>query len=277
MFVNAITATILLAFGLTAQASQTFSNKGTLSGFDSINKEHKGTVEQVSDVYLEGPSALKMTQTYDSKYTGRYHSEVVHNKGYKLGDTGFYGFSFRLAPDWQSSPAQSYNIAQFIADFSDTKCDDWMPSTMVWVVSNKLYTRVKQGTICKQHIKEFPNLATVTPGQWHKIIIQASWKSDDTGFFKMWYDGVKVVEEYNIPTMINDGRQFSYRVGLYANGWHDDNHKNKGTQQTREIWYDEIAMGSAFADVDPAQWKRSRIARAAIDSASMESVAVESE
>ncbi|CAI7653961.1 unnamed protein product [Penicillium palitans] len=175
----------LLALSLTAQATQIFSNTGTTSGWDSTNKEHSGTVQQVTNVVYQGPTALKMTQIYDSSYTGRYHSEVVKNNVYKRGDTGFYGFAFRLQENWQFSPAQSYNIAQFIADFSDTNCDDYMPSSMVWLVGDQLYTRVKQGSICSQKTVTFPSLATISAGVWHKVEIQATWKSDGTGQYKL--------------------------------------------------------------------------------------------
>jgi hypothetical protein len=66
-------------------------------------------------------------------------------------------------------------------------------------------------------------------------------------------DGVKVAKIYNVPTMINDGRAFDFHIGLYANGWHDDGGM-KGTQGTRQVWYDEISVGTTFADADPASW-----------------------
>ncbi|KAJ5226194.1 hypothetical protein N7468_007419 [Penicillium chermesinum] len=247
LFQTAITSA-LLALSLPVHSTQTFSNTGTTSGWDSTNQEHKGTVQQVTNVVYKGPTALKMTQIYDSSYTGRYHSEVVKNNVYKRGDTGFYGFAFRLQTDWQFSPAQTYNIAQFIADFSDTGCDDYMPSSMVWLSGNQLYTRVKQGTICAQKTVTFPETAT-----WHRVEIQASWKTDGTGFYKLWFDGTKILEHYNIDTTIEDDREFQFRVGLYANGWHDDKGM-KGTQGTRQVWYDQIATGTTFADADPAQW-----------------------
>lgn len=252
MFGNLSTAA-LLALSLTASATQIFSNTGTTSGWDSTNQEHSGTVQQVTNVVYKGPTALKMTQVYDSSYTGRYHSEVVKNNVYKRGDTGFYGFAFRLSESWQFDPAQSYNIAQFIADFSDTGCDDYMPSSMVWLVGNQLYTRVKQGSICAQHIETFPSLATVSAGVWHRIVIQATWKSDATGEYKIWLDGNKLLDKRSIVTTIDDSRAFQFRVGLYANGWHDDK-QMKGTQGTRQVWYDQIAAGTTFADADPDQW-----------------------
>lgn len=42
-------------------------------------------------------------------------------------------------------------------------------------------------------------------------------------------------------------------MGLYANAWRDEG-RLVGTQGTRQIWFDEIAAGTTFADVDPDQW-----------------------
>ena len=62
-----------------------------------------------------------------------------------------------------------------------------------------------------------------------------------------------MLEKYDLATTIADGRAFEFRVGLYANGWHDDK-QLKGIQGTRQVWFDEIATGTTFADADPAQW-----------------------
>lgn len=246
--------TAVAALAMTAQATQSFGNHGTLAGWDNVLKEHLGTVEEVTNVVYEGPTAIKVTQTWDPAWNGRFHSEVHRRQGYHRGETGFYGFMFRLQQDWQFSPAQGYNIAQFIADFTDTGCDDWMPSSMVWIHGDQLATRVKTGTICDQHITEFKNLATVSAGVWHKIEIQANWQSGNTGYYKMWFDGVKVLEKYNIATTIDHSREFEFHMGLYANGWHDDVGGMKGTQPFRQVWYDEIGIGTEFADADPDQW-----------------------
>ncbi|KAI1393327.1 polysaccharide lyase family 20 protein [Hypoxylon trugodes] len=247
----------LLALGLTAvEATQFWHNTGTKSGWDAYTHEHKGTVDEVTDQVYKGSTALRMTQIHDSSYSGRYHSEAVKFNAYKKGDTGFYGFAFRLQDNWQFSPAQGYNLAQFITDFSDLNCgEDYMPSTMVWIDGDQLATRVKYGEVCptdQQKIKSFDGLKKVTAGVWHRVEIQASWKSDNTGFFKLWYDGEKVVEAYNLPTNVGDGRPFQFRVGLYANAWHD--HGYEGTQGTRQVWYDQIAAGDAFADAAPDKW-----------------------
>ncbi|KAI0540735.1 polysaccharide lyase [Xylaria digitata] len=253
-----ITTHLICALGAaaTVQAAQLFSNTGTLSGWDTTNHENKGTVQEVTNVVYKGSTALKMTQVYDPSWTGRYHSEAVKYNVYKKDDTGFYGFAFRLQENWQFSPAQSYNLAQFIADFTDLGCEEtYMPSTMVWIEGDQLATRVKYGEVCptsQQVTRSFKKLKTVTAGEWHRIELQVSWKSDSTGYFKMWYDGEKVTETYNIPTNVGDGRPFQFRVGLYANGWHDSGYQ--GTQATRQVWYDQISAGSVFADANPDAW-----------------------
>jgi hypothetical protein len=256
MLARALTFSLCALSAATAQASQIFSNRGVIDGWDTFTHENKGTVQAVTNVAYKDGNALKMTQIYDPNYTGRYHSEAVKYNVYKKGDTGFYGFAFRLQEDWQFSPAQGYNIAQFIADFTDLGCEEtYMPSTMIWIEGNQLYSRVKYGEVCptsSQKIKTFPNLATVTAGEWHRIELQVNWQSDNTGYFKLWYDGQKVNETFNIQTNVGDGRPFQFRVGLYANTWHDSGYK--GTQPTRQIWYDQIAAGTTFADANPDGW-----------------------
>ncbi len=242
------------ATATSAPGSVLFHNAGTTSGWSTSTHEHWGTVTQVGSPSYKGGNAIKVTQIYDSAYTGRYHSEEVWNDGYRPGDQRFYGFAFYLPADWQFVN-QSFNIAQFIADFTNTGCDDWMPTTMMWISGNQLSTRVKSGTVCGQQTTTFNNIATVTAGQWHRVEIQASWKSDASGFFKVWYDGTKVLERLGIPTTIADpqNRTYSFRVGMYANAWHDQ-HTMLGTQGTRSLYIDQVGIGTAFANADPAAW-----------------------
>ncbi len=252
-----LVAASLAFFSFAVDATQTFYNQGALQGFDFVRHEHLGTVEQVTNVVYKGSSALKMTQTFDPGYTDRYHSEVDHDQGYKRNDELFYGFMFRLSDGWDFEP-QSYNIAQFIADRPGAGCggDDWMPSSMVWIQGNQLTSRIVSGQYrqpdCSRTITTLNNLATVSAGVWHKVIIQARWKSDSTGYYKIWFDGVKVFERFNVATTVNDDSVFQFRVGLYANSWHDDGHM-VGTQSFRQVWYDEVAVGTEFRDVDPDQ------------------------
>lgn len=239
-----------------ALSSIILRNPGNLSGWSNILHEHSGTVDQVTNVVYAGSTAIKVTQTYDSSgtYTGRYHSEVHSSRGYHRGETLFYGFAFRLSDTWEFDSGQSYNIGQWIADFSNTGCDDWKPSSMIWLDGNTLNTRVVSGNVCNSPpTTTYSNIATVTAGVWHTIVVQASWQSDTTGYYKLWFDGAKVLEKYNIKTTLDDDREFEWHMGLYANSWHDQG-RMVGTQGFRQVWYDNLAIGTTYADVDPTQW-----------------------
>ncbi|KAK8116825.1 uncharacterized protein PG998_005106 [Apiospora kogelbergensis] len=236
-FIKSLLAVALSLNG--ASATQVFANRGTMSGWDTYNHEHKGKVQEANnpvfpDITKQGTS-LSMTQVYDKNWKGRYHSEAVKYNVYKKGDTGFYGFAFRLQDDWEFTKGLSFNLAQFIADFTSLGCSEtYMPSTMVWLEGDQLNARVKHGDVCPQEEQKttfFRKLATVTPGAWHRVEIQASWRSDDSGYFKIWYDGKKVNETFGIPTTVTDSRPFQFRV-----------------------FYDQIAVGTEFADAAPDKW-----------------------
>lgn len=188
----------LALFALISQAELLFYNPGTQpANWDYVRREHQGTVDQINNVVYKGDTALKMTQTYDSNYDGRYHSEVDHNDGYRPGDTRYYGFMFRLSEAWEFSP-QGYNIAQFIADRNGAGCDedDWMPSSMVWIKGDQLTSRIVSGNYrqpdCSREFDQLDDLATVSAGVWHKVIIKATWETDSTGQYTMWFDDEQV-------------------------------------------------------------------------------------
>lgn len=254
-------ATLALATApLAVQAVYPFYNPGNLASsdaFDYVRREHSGTVDTVTNVVYKGTTALKMTQTYDPSYNGRYHSEVDVNDGYKRGQERFYGFAFRLSESWQFQ-SQSYNIAQFIANRPGAGCggDDWMPSGMLWLEGDQLTSRIVSGQYrqpdCSRSIIKYEKLATVARGVWHTVIIQALWKSDGTGYYKIWFNGNRVLDKRDVSTTVNDDSTFQFRVGLYANSWYDDG-TMVGDQSFRQIWFDEIAVNSTYKGVDPAQ------------------------
>jgi hypothetical protein len=245
---------------LTSHATVIFHNYGTTAiggtgGWSSYNLDSPGTISQSTSQVYKGTTSIKSQVVYQGTgYTGRYHAMCRLDNVYQPGDTGFYGFAFYLRSSWEFDN-QQYQLFQFIADFTDSGCDTWMPSTMVWVQGNQLNTRRKYGTACDQLITEYNNVATVSAGVWHTIEIQALWEPDDTGYIKLWFDESKVVQEFNCKTTLTDGenRFYDMDTGLYANSWHDDGYM-LGSQGTRYAYFDEIGWGTAYADADPAQW-----------------------
>lgn len=241
----------LLGTWPTARAEQIFSNRGNLDGWGGSQTEHKGEIKEVTNVFLDEAPALAMTQTFDASYAGRYHSELRVLNAYRHGDTRFYGFAFRLPPDWQFDPPQSYDLAQFIAPFN--KCDSYMPTTMLWAEGTNLFTRLKSGSVCDQKTRKLPLEVTLTAGEWHKVIIEARWESKAVGFLRLWFDGKLMVDEKDVATTVLEDVPFQFRVGLYANGWHDDK-RMKGTQGFRQVFYDKIAIATTKDEADPDLW-----------------------
>ena len=249
-----LTVSMCLA-SFVSQATVIYHNYGNTSGWSSFNLDSPGSISQSTSQVYKGSTSIKSEVVYQGTgYTGRYHAMVCLNNVYHPGDTGFYGYAFYLRSSWEFDN-QMYTLSQFIGDFSDTGCDTWMPSTMVWINGNQLNTRRKYNTVCSQVTTTYNNIATVSAGVWHRIEIQADWESDNTGFLKLWYDGTKVVEQYNIKTTVSDSenRYFRMDTGLYADSWHDDGHM-VGSQGDRYAYFDEIGWGTAFSDADPAQW-----------------------
>jgi hypothetical protein len=194
---------------------------------------------------------------------------VFYNNGYHRNQQKYYTFSFRLHSEWDFS-TQRFNIGQFIADYTDTGCgEDSSPTTMIWLKGTELWTRVKNGQLLpnkpcppKDNVQDCstPNsncqpvrdirLATgIKAGQWYKLALRVNWRSDDQGEIQAWLDGNEVLPTQKTKTtVLDDGRELQFRVGLYANDWHDQG-KLVGSQTRRQIWIDEVAVGSAPGDV----------------------------
>ncbi|KAJ4296822.1 hypothetical protein N0V90_006870 [Kalmusia sp. IMI 367209] len=279
MFSKALT----LAFGLLplTLATQEFVNHGTTSGWDNqyIDPNTKGYIQDSTSASYGGGQSLKFGQEYlGSSYTGRYHAEKHYAKGYKRDQEKYYGFAFRLHSEWEFDP-QSYNIAQFGADFNDINngaCDDFSPTTMIWINGTRLFARTKNGQLlqgqkCPPKDKKWdcslgPNCQLTTSfqlfdgikaGTWYRLTFRVKWKSDETGEFQAWLNGTEVANRKNVKTtLLDDHRDYQFRVGLYANSWYDE-HKMIGNQPQRQLWIDEIGVGSTFADADPDQIKKS--------------------
>lgn len=75
---------------------------------------------------------------------------------------------------------------------------------------------------------------------------------DTSGYYRVFLNGRQVLDQRNIATTVDDDSVFQFRVGLYANSWHDDGQMT-GSQGFRQIWFDEVAIGTELRDVDPDQ------------------------
>lgn len=80
------TALAVLTLTGTSFASRTFSNNGTLAGWDYLVNRQLGTIQEVTDIVYKGPTALKFTQTFNLNVEKWYTSEGILNQGYHRGE-----------------------------------------------------------------------------------------------------------------------------------------------------------------------------------------------
>lgn len=122
---------------------------------------------------------LVFSQTYDPEYRGRYHAEVILERATQHGLSSYYGFAFKLSPDWDYGDYDKENnrvsIMQFISNFKDIDCGEHdkgaVPSTMIWIDKDMLYTKLRSGDPCydASNTKEF-KIGKAIPGQIYILI-----------------------------------------------------------------------------------------------------------
>src|SRR6185436_14610397 len=95
-----ITAAALLLIPVSSKATVYFQNSGTISGWTEADPQHNGTITQVSSPTYKGSTALRMTQTFDGSYSGRYHSETVKSTTQSNGQDRYYGQTIYLPSNW---------------------------------------------------------------------------------------------------------------------------------------------------------------------------------
>ena len=255
-----------------------FHNDGRLRGWDKHHHEKDGRVKEIENrktcfhsAKAKDDHCLLFQQTYDPEYRGRYHSEVILYKAAVLHQATYYGMAFKLANDfvfdepWKKGEKAEHiriHIMQFIASFKDIDCGHEkkmaVPTTMVWLENDNVFTKVRFGDIChdRHNIKKFW-IGKAIPGRWHTFVIGAHWHNEtEEGWFNVVYDKKVVVNEKKIRTFPDiDNRTFELRVGLYPNwySWDGKGHPFIGDrrQRTKRIYIDEISFGPTYGDADP--------------------------
>ena len=62
-------------------------------------------------------------------------------------------------------------------------------------------------------------------------MLGVDWQETKSGFFKVWYDGNKMVDLQHVATTMKaDQRPYAMRVGLYATDWHNHDNHQAGSQ-----------------------------------------------
>jgi hypothetical protein len=159
----------------------------------------------------------------------------------KIGITQHFGFAFKVPKNFEFSRSIGSNdqllhhrisVSQFIASFKDWDCGKnaaghpirkvGVPGIMVWIQGNRLYIRLRTGSVCDDNgpnLREF-KLGTIVPGKWHTVVFGGKWSKNKDGWFKAWFDkSLRIDEQYIRTWMDVDDRMFQFRVGIYPNWW----------------------------------------------------------
>ena len=110
-----------------------------MTGWSGSIRENRGTITSVASPSYKG-NTLAFTQVFVPGYRAAITRRCIATTATGRVTQRFYGFAFFIPSSWQDTN-QGFNIAQFIADFGNTGCDDWMPTTMMWITGNQLSTR----------------------------------------------------------------------------------------------------------------------------------------
>ena len=246
---------VILAQGVVPLgASVVFENSGTSTGWSQLYVENQGSVTSVSSPAYAGTTSMRCRQIYTSGYGGRYHSEGRQegSAGQQRGNDEYYGFAWYLPSNWQFVD-QKYNVQQFIANFTELGCSGGQPTTQMKLRNRLLDVRLAWGDPCARELAYYTVAPSVTPGVWHRVVMHGRWRSDNTGAFQAWYDGSQTVNLSNLPTIPPTDKNYTFVVGLYADGWHDDG-TMVGTQSTRDMFFDNIRVATTYGETDPASW-----------------------
>src|SRR5436190_4982056 len=93
-----------------------FQNTGTLSGWDYVTHEGKGSITQVSSPTYKGSTAVKATQVYQPTGDQSVHSELGKRDVGKNGWDRYYGWAFYLPSNLANDSTVRDQIMQLAAD-----------------------------------------------------------------------------------------------------------------------------------------------------------------
>ncbi|MEV6211186.1 heparin lyase I family protein [Kitasatospora sp. NPDC051914] len=239
-------AVVLVATAVPGQASITFQNAGTLAGWDSVGREHLGTVDQVAAPALAGSEALKFTQTYDPAWTGRYHSEVTRKGVAQRGTHRYYSYAFRLSDDWEFA-WNSGSVMQMITVFKG--CSNWVPTFMDAVENDDFLLHLRTGDLCAPTTTKF-RVAKLERGKWYRVVHDITFASDNTGRYRVFLNGTQVFSRTGRPNMVASDSPMDWRVGLYMGSWAKDARGFQGTQKTKTAYIDQARVSSTWAEAN---------------------------
>ncbi|MEL6338912.1 MAG: polysaccharide lyase [Myxococcota bacterium] len=185
------------------------------------------------------------------------HNEAMLNARITPGQIRYYGFSIYFPTTWETDAGSDDIVFQWKGFggppfmFITQKHDD-----IVLRFNYDSNVNPSQGTIVKQSAV----LAPLTKGKWHDFRFRVVWEYRDNGVGRINVDHKLHTESsytrvlnYAGPTMFN--RDGYLKWGIYKPSWDKAIVGGyAGSVEVRNIWHDNVRVGSTWEEVDPADY-----------------------
>ena len=216
-----------------AQASVSFQNQGTLTGWSNYpQRPCCGPIRQVASPVFRGAEAIRFEQTF--RGFGSYHNEVVQQPVAPLGSDTYFGFALFLPNDWIFHD-QNVTFSQWArSDSSNT------PWTLMFIQKNEIRTGGSGG------IRRV--WGTIEKGVWNRFVVRIR-NHNTQGLFEVWINGVN--RGSLTGDVSPDGPAIRWSAGQYATYWRE----NEPTGSNPIVSYmDHFRIASTYAEAEPANW-----------------------
>lgn len=226
----------VLALPVTAFAAPVWSSNfesGTTAGWSKIQSVSEDRVQVVQSPVREGQKALKVTvhQGDDPINSGNDRAELVYMSLEQPNSEYFYRWSVMFPADYPSHPKW-----QLFAQWHQEGLAGTPPFEM-YIVGEEM--RLRTGG----HEGPVIWTAPLERGKWHDFVLHVKWSSDPkVGFVEMHHNGKMALPRTATPTQL-PGQVNYFKMGLY---------RSKEIAQTASVYFDDVRMGTAMADVQDA-------------------------
>jgi len=231
-----ITGLALVAATSVSYGTIYFQNDGTCEGWPNYPQqpEAQGTIYDTNNPAYQGPTAIQFSQTWQTNYTGRYHSEVDYQNTQGVGQDMYYGMTVYLPNNW-------------VYTNSNVCIQQWAgasPWLMMEIRGNQIEVL--------PHITGIQDLGTIPTGQWVRIVTHLN-TSSVNGEFQVWVNGVQEMNLTGNFSPTNAGStEVRWSAGAYVTGWYGVT--TQPTPSFIRLFQDHYCMASTEAEADPANW-----------------------
>jgi hypothetical protein len=256
-------AVILLGCGKvpTPEPNQPFDHftgdfeTGNLNGFHFLVPDTSVNTVIVANPVRKGDYALRNTLRPGDYINNGYRAELAIYNCAKYKSEVFYAFSFMIDTGY-SNP--EFNL---ICQWQDLpyyeQAENWEPDPDLRGSSPPLALVYVDGTV-ELKMNENPrsndetflvgNAVPVNKGEWYDVVAHIYWNDDNTAFTAMWLDG-------NSITPFNGTDNKFYKRNIYnraGNYFKFGQYRGKNNpSNTNIIYFDEVKVGSSYAEVAP--------------------------